>query len=327
MPAPASHSVRSQAVALCLLTLPASALAEFTLNWTPLTSGPSDGGGTSYFNCNRPDSGAGVNCTSHDGGATNGTVDPDKTPFLQEVVTDVDGKRYFHVIVGLPPGPGEDGFAHETFIQVQDGTTACGNTYCPYAGGSYNAFSGSGDAPLSADLTLTGNGTADPTKVITRQVIVDSAMGLTQEFIKSSFTAKPKITQSVVSSDLSTSFTLDMSNSGYSDLSTPGTMTNTLTFTDPAIPGGFDAATIPSSGIQITGGRYTYTGPGQWDSSGFTPGSYSYWDNGGFDTSTAQWSSFRDDAQNPLSYTSGGTQTRNEAGNTCKTTSAGSGGC
>lgn len=60
--------------------------------------------GTPHFNCNRPGETA-ANCGLGAG------IDPDTTPFLQELVND-GGRTYYHMIIGLPG----QAFVQETFM-------------------------------------------------------------------------------------------------------------------------------------------------------------------------------------------------------------------
>ena len=219
--------------------------------------------------------------------------DPDTTPFFQGTYTDpVTFERYWHMIVGDP----STGFAMESYIPriFSYESTSGGRPSRIMSWGSVTLEdqSGNGWDPLginpSRDFDYTGNGTADPTKVIMRQIMGGTWNSTTQtwscdnsdqycsEFLKDQFLFKPKITQKINESDMVQNFVLDMSSITYSDDITTGSIINTLTITDPGMPdfdptaGDFQMidSTItishPASGSSnfnpnITGGRYTYT--------------------------------------------------------------------
>ncbi|MFZ5594637.1 MAG: hypothetical protein ACOY4D_10370 [Pseudomonadota bacterium] len=323
--------------------------AEFALNWTPLVTPSAMGmgdGGSGYINCNR--GGTSYNCGQ--GGGMGGGNDPDKTPFLQEIVSD-GTYDYFHVITGLN---GASSFAQEVFIRIQPGSN-CINTECSYSGGRQgdsgsgmggftSNTSGNGWDPLRSDQTFTGNGTGDPTRMIMRQVLNDSGSGLTQEFLKSSYALKPKITQNITSTGMTAQFILDMSNSDYlatttADNNKAGLMTNSLTLTGSNAPtqGNFDATatvesltTINAPTPNITGGIYTYAPGTGWSGSTFNKGTYSYAQSGNANVTTLDWNTFRDPSDNLMNFgttTSPNWQQRARGGDICKNTAAGTNGC
>ena len=98
---------------------------EFALNWTPSTTSINNDG---QLSCNRPDR-ANYHCDlggngmgGGGGGMTGfGSTEQDKTPFLQETVTEA-GVTYFHLIIGLSS---TDSFAQEVYIRQQPATD-CG---------------------------------------------------------------------------------------------------------------------------------------------------------------------------------------------------------
>ena len=311
------------------------------LNWTRQGSG----GGEAFLDCNRSGS-TNSNCGSHTSGF--GGVDEDVAPFLQETAL-FDGITYFHVIVGTRGEPtvgNGNSFAQEVYIQVQSGTDcdgSNGSAPCSQSGGrrgsaancffscDYVATSGLGWDPLRADSTFTGNGSANPNAVIMKQVINDPANGLTQVFLKDSLSLKPKITQTVSDSGMTSQFVLDMSNSNYSTSATAGLMTNTVTLVgaNAGIQGNFDAAstgttftTANAQTVNVTGGRYTYAAGTGWSGSGSTAtyaaGSYTYVDSGSVNLTTLDWNSFRDPADNLMNFSSGGLGSRKRGGNVCK---------
>ncbi|NOY72779.1 MAG: hypothetical protein GXP14_10440 [Gammaproteobacteria bacterium] len=208
--------------------------------------------------------------------------DPDTTPFYQGVVT-VDGKSYWHTIVGDPSG----GFAMESYIE-RAGFGAL-TSFSGGRPGTFSAFSlegrsGNGWDPLGVDpargVDFTGNGSGDPTKAVIRQVMGDGTWDeqtstwscdsgeFCSEFLKDQLVFKPVISQTIndVAGDGTTmqaQFQLDMSNITYSDDTTAGTITNTVVFTDPNSKmggnGNFNMATDAQVGRSVvTAGRYIY---------------------------------------------------------------------
>jgi len=242
-------------------------------------------------------------------------ADPDPTPFHQESVG-----AYWHQIIGDP----SQGFAVDVYIAQGTGFLKSESGGRPsifpnnLANSSLEFQSGNGWNPLSPDSKLTGNGTADPTRVVMRQILGGTWNALTStwscagaefcaEFLKDKLDRKPKISQTINDNSVGMSayFELDMSNSTYSDNTTAGTIVNTVTFTGNN-PGSFDLATDGQNST-VTGGRYTYSpglgwvdgggasGMATWD---YQEGSYSYWD-GSFDPLAIDSAAFRDATQNP----------------------------
>ncbi len=218
-------------------------------------------------------------------------ADPDNTRFFHGTYTDPDTSvSYWHTIVGDP----STGFAMESYIpRIKSFESTSGGKPSKIMSGnpSLETWSGNGWDPLginpSRDFNYTGNATADPTKVIVRQVMggtwnsvtgdwsCNTTDGYCSEFIKDQFLFKPKITQKINEADMTQNFVLDMSSITYSDDTTAGSIINTLTITDPDMPdfdptaGDFQmidgTITIshPTSGsssvnTNVTGGRYTY---------------------------------------------------------------------
>ncbi len=217
--------------------------------------------------------------------------DPDDTRFYHGTYTDPDTNvSYWHTIVGDP----NTGFAMESYIPRI-------NLYESTSGGRpsrimgwdkpLETFSGNGWDPLginpSRDFDFTGNGTADPTRVIVRQIMggtwnsttktwsCDSSDAYCSEFLKDQLQLKPKITQKINDTEMEQNFILDMSSITYSDDTTAGNIINTLAITDPDMPdfdptaGDFqmvnNTITIshPTTGLSnlnpnVTGGRYIY---------------------------------------------------------------------
>lgn len=254
-----------------------------------------------YFNCNRPGENA-ANCGLRSG------EDPDKTPFLQEVVS-FNGRSYYHVIVGLP---GQD-FAQEAFIGTGGGSFLWGDSgsggqgSCMCSWSNTRGMSGNGWDPLNSNSSFSGNGTGNPTQVVMRQIVRSAEMQ--QEFLKDRLAYKPQISQSVTTPDVRTNFVVDMRSIDYASSSTPVDMINTVIFSDPSLPEFDIKATASTADVEVAAGRYTYRGNvgGGWGGWGGWPG----WSGGGGSVSSAylyedgapaplaaDWSQFYDPLQN-----------------------------
>jgi len=243
--------------------------AEFQMNFVPIDPTFGDHSRTDT-SCNRPDV-TDLYC----GGSWSNAGDP--TPFLQEVVL-IDGKDYYHVIVGLP----EDGFAQEfymgtsTFYQGGSGTSSLGDGICRYGSGSYGITQcNMGDAlGQTHDNQFTGNGSGNPRDIIMRQVMggtwdggtntwtCDASDPFCYEFTKNDFLLKPTIELTVNEpvDFMQAHFAFDMSNSNYADDTVAGSMINTVEFTDPflSIAASHDSAVDSTDWMDITGGRYIF---------------------------------------------------------------------
>lgn len=255
-----------------------SAWAEFSLNFVP------QGAGT-------------IRTDITHGGCMGGLSN--QTAFLleggcfaaPEIVTDPDnGLDYWHMIVGTP----SDGFIQESFIEV--GAVASGQENNVTISPTDN-----GHDPLGVVTTplQSGNGMANPRKMIMRQIVSDGEIMM--EFLKDEYLKKPLISQVLVVPEVTSMFLVDMRNSTYDDNTSPGTIINTLTLPDeiPLGDGNFDMAT-DSDRAYVTAGRFIYTdGTGQ----GGTDGTYDYVD-GGYDHTLTDWASFMDpNEDNPWGYT------------------------
>lgn len=282
-----------------------TSLADFTFNWLPnhhrAGDQGSDPGPTQTCNF------TGItNFGSCEGRAGQGDreiafANSDTTPFVQEFV-EVGGIRYYHVIVG---DGRTDAFAQEAYIRVGGQVMADGNDTSSSGGRAITdatrrncAFGvavtdacGNGLDPLrNAAAAFTGNGSANPERVIMRQVIRDG--DLVDEFSKLDFLKKPTISQKLTAADIVSEFTIDMSNSNYQTNTTPGTIINTVNLIDPLISGDFNAATpVQNSAAVVTAGRYTWT-PGPDANFGNSSGSYTYFD-GNFDVNAVNWKDFK----------------------------------
>ncbi len=323
------------------------AVEPFTMNWGQQKASLT---GAGDFSCNRgADAGGGFG-----GGPCNTAIsfsnisDPDKSPFLQEVVTGLDGLSYYHMIIGgvtssgvpIVPSAANEAtipFAQEVYIRRQ-ASGNCVAITCSFSGGSINGFSsggGNGFDPLASNMSSasTGNRSGFPTRVIMKEILNDG--GFSQIFLKDKLAQKPKITQNITESDISVQYTLDMSNSTYSDNTTPGLMTNRVTLlgVNANILGNFDVngpgtsfatanAQSPANN-NITGGRYTFVEGSAGPSDTFGQGIYTYVSSGDDAATNLDWDAFRNDSQNPLTY--GATvSVRKRSGDICKSSTSGS---
>lgn len=305
--------------AIMALDMQAS-LAEpgFNFNWQRV--GGADGR-RAEMTCNLPGS-------SNTGSCSGSIVDPrffsfantaqsgtgtDTTPFLQELV-EVGGVKYYHVIVG--DGLADQGFAQEAYIRVGSGqpfadghesSSSRGRGFkdssdwrsCAEGKAVSDACANGWDPLRNAASAFTGNGTANPERVIMRQVLKDG--GLVDTFEKTSFALKPKLTQTLTTPGLSAVFSLDMSNSDYkasttADNATRGIMINTLRLINPQIPAGAGdfggvGATAQTQNSVVTGGLFTWE-PGADADFGFSNGTYTY-DGDKFDVNAMNWKEFK----------------------------------
>lgn len=255
---------------------------------------------------------------------------------LPQVVTD-GTHNYYHLIVGSEA----EGFIQETYIRMGFFIDFQG-AYNPYGpaksimtwkfaalipDGAWG--SASGGSP-TVDLTSTnprwltnhvnnafyplqgengvddGNGSGNPNMVMTRQLL--DVAEIRQDFVKASFTRKPKITQNIRAADMTANTVIDMTRSVYSSM-TPGTFNHSQRIIAPPneLPAGsehFDFATDRDQRrLDVDAGAYTYnddprvaTGPGQ------SGGTYNY-ASGSFDIEAVDWSIYFDHSQaNPWSY-------------------------
>ncbi len=270
------------------------------------------------------------------------TPDPDTTPFYQGQVF-IGGAIYWHIIVGDP----NSGFAMESYTR-----DALGTGFGSFSGGiptdngavRLENISGNGWDPLGIDTALgvdfTGNGSGDPTRTVIRQIMGDGIWNpqtrtwncdsgaFCSEFLKDHLNFKPIIHQTIndvmAGTSMQAQFQLDMSNIAYSDNTTAGVITNTITFTGPdseITVGGFDMATDAQNSI-INGGRYVYNncsnpsflyGGSCWRRfsvaggvNDYQEGSYTYSDGGTADPMEYDWGTFLDLTQNPFSGSGAG---------------------
>lgn len=332
------------------ISTPALAVEPFVLNWQQQKGSLN---GIADFSCNRGgDTGGQFGSPCATAVSFSNVSDPDKTPFLQELVTGADGKTYFHIIIGSVDSSGNPivpsaanqatiPFAQEVYIQQQSGSN-CVAINCSFSGGSINGFSsggGNGYDPLKNDMSSgsTGNRSGFPTRVIMKDILNDGQ--ISQVFLKDKLAQKPIITQTITSKDtggtvnMTAEFAVDMSNSAYNDNTKAGLITNKVTFAGPnaKILGNFDTngpdnsfvtANAQAGKTNVTGGRYTFVDGSAGPSDTFGQGTYTYI-TGDDAVITLDWNAFRNRAENPLTYGTS-TTTRARSGDICKSGSIGS---
>lgn len=275
--------------------------AGFTLNFLPAGTGTFTTSTTTFSN---GDNGTDPN-TNQSRWLWGGSSNLERP----EIVTDASGNTYYHMIVGDL----SSGFIQESYVQmgysgygnpseVANAISASGGTgsYVPKTTGSGTAtpsntwIFGNGYDPLDmnknamAQSVTSGNGTANPRRVVMRQIVNDGqAMS---EFLKDDFDSKPKITQMVIAPDIQVMFDIDMRGITYSDNTKTAPVVNTMQLFGAGAP--HDSAVwdmaLETQDKRIDGGRFTYTdGLGR----GGSEGTYSYI-QGGFDQTAQDWKSF-----------------------------------
>ncbi len=248
-----------------------------------------------------------------------------------ELVTDEsNGKQYWHVLVVDP----FNDFKQEVFIEAvygvkygerTDGTLGINHShpivtndkvYGYYdmpgsaSGGGTNdyelvggsQYAGGNQSRIFSDAA--GNGSADPRKVIVRQVFDDGEMK--QEYLKEQYDKKPLITQKVKNSELDMYFEIDMRSLDYvSEQLTPGTVVNKIALLGNSAPGetgNFDASEARFiDKVNVTGGKFIYVEPppGMYSQDTGTAnganGTYQY-ASGEYDQYSIQWAYYLDPA-------------------------------
>lgn len=291
----ATKSAISLAVGFFALISATEGHAEFSLNFAPnlaqrVSPGNPDVAVSGFFavlDCNR--GGATSGCANNNAGLTT-----EKTPFLQEIVSD-GSNGYFHVIVGDPT----QGFAQETYIRIgstiwpssQPSSVSSGSAGQSNGGGFAAATTGGNPLASSA---ISGSGTANPERTQIRQLV--NSPDMSQEFLKSTFLNKPKITQAVTTGDMVSSFEVDMSAIAYRGAgatTTDAAITNKVTMIDSAASGNFDMA-VNKQNSTVTAGKFSWT-PGTGD--GLSNGTYSY-TNGAFNVNAIDWKVYYNPADN-----------------------------
>jgi len=291
-------------IAAAALSIPVTvAIAGgFTLNWQQ--DHASEGasvvnndayfcGGLSYMNC------AGGGGAGWGGSSGN----DDGTPFLQETL-DLNGQRYFHLIVGDHT---TDSMAQEVFIQVSPGNNSkdgitFSDSLCNNCSES-RQFS-AGDA-LNSNSNFNGNGGGNPSRVMMQQMVKDGSYQ--GQFLKDSFTQKPLINSTVSTPDMISTVILDMRGSDYSQITPIGlsnvTITQTMLGPDKfGTSGNFDIQT-QGQHVDVTAGGFTYT-PGP-SSSGGGGGVYTYFEGTGFNPLNFDYAAYCDPSQNAAATGSG----------------------
>lgn len=298
---------------LSIILTPSTAIsAGFSTNFQPTSTGwgGSDPTGACVF--------ASPDCSSTNWG--NG----DPTPFEYSLVT-VDGQKYFHTIVG----DAASGFAIESYTPYGAGPKAIAGTvnegdFSPSSGGNETSVIGDAPSVLSlgyiqgrtnaanpfTNVHASGDGSADPSKVVVRMVLTSADGTMSLEYYKPFLDRKPRITQTIEDGGLTGVFVADMRDIGYQDKNTPIKITNNLSIVDPNIPdgsGNFEMALAQTP--DVSAGRYTFSAGSGWNSadgwespsSSFGLGTYTYLSTEtGFDPYTYDWASVFDHAQNAL---------------------------
>lgn len=298
-----------------------TARAEFDLNWqvdgTPLAGT----GGCYQF---APDCSIIVH---HD--ETGEVLLSDQTPFVYQKVTDVNGRTYYHMIIGAGPDEaGFDGFAQEVYIEYGGATGFVPGqaTTLPASGGPNLAsrLSSSGGAidpfcfencgpntnaadPLGSQA-VSGSATGNPNRVQMRQLLIDG--DLTADFVKDRFLEKPTITNRIDAADIEATMIIDGSGSLYTpppgEQPASSQVINTVVHRGANLPpeasATFDMAdldTQPGATPNVTAGEYTTTDPNV----GLPGGPYIYADPLENVNLAPDWSSFFDHGQtNPWSF-------------------------
>jgi len=262
---------------------------------------------------------AGSSMTTEAFHSAGGAGTTNQTPYLRngsfelgEVVTDAEGNEYYHMITGSLA----DGFIQDVYIARHAtqlytwGNPATSNgvgTVSASGGASNFSINGNYLNPLGTNLDTvnSGNGSANPTRVIMRQLVNDGEIMM--EFLKDKFNGKPRISQMVNAPDITQQFDIDMRNINYSDMSSNAPVVNQMWLwgVDVPVDGGFfdviagSGEATRTSTQSISAGKYVYT-----DGAGFlgSEGSYTYSDGGSMNLNQ-DWEMFFDyTEENPWSY-------------------------
>lgn len=172
-------------------------------------------------------------------------------------------KVYKHFIIGDL----NDGFIQEVYIEDTGG--ACFAQFCwdKVAAGGVHSLYGSNTDPLGSNVSLTGNATGNPSRVIVRQVLNDGQVH--QEYIKKEFDKKAKVSQTITEAGvMQNHFEIDFSHIALNQFASPTKVTNTINFDDPTVQD-FDMDNMATEGVDINAGKYIYIdGAGTGGSSG-----------------------------------------------------------
>lgn len=318
---------------LLLFSVGISTGADFTLDWQDDEVGGgvsrvNNGGrfsATSYTACNLSYI-ANSGCAGGDFGFNDfsglAAEHDDGSAFFQEELFDSsDGQRYFHVIVGDYT---TDDMVLEYFIKANTGNNQWDNgIFGIFGSGNIAASQSLGQAgngaaaigqPYSADSSLTGTGSANPTSIIMRQLVRDSTNpSFSIDFTKDRFLYKPKLTQTNGVVDSFEAITvIDMSNSLYTEImpvDETADFDNIFTLTDSRKFGTTGDYNVDTPGNYVdtmteirefSAGGFTYT-PGS--GTGGSGGTYNYIDpadnaNPAYNPLNVDWVSFCDPSQN-----------------------------
>lgn len=310
---------------ISFLAVPGAHAAGFPLNFHPEISGwaTQDTGSCGFGQCV----------------SENGNQDP--TPFAETVVQ-IDNVWYFHVIVGDPA----TGFAMESYNRATGGglitssppigdirqptSTPGSAAFSPDGGGNLTSVIGNfsishtpttlsvlhGDLssanPLG-DYRVSGTGGNDPRYTAFRMVMTSPSGDMSLDVSKPFLNKKPQISQTVQDGSMTSVFVTNEQGLNYNQDGTAAPLVNTLTLSDPTIPGAgaADFSMAQAQQSLVTAGRYTFT-PGTgyhndendptlgWNStnSTFDFGTYSYAGDTGFQPLTFDWSTVFDYRQN-----------------------------
>lgn len=263
-------------------------------------------------------------CHSPGFGCPDASVAPfEDTPLVYEVISVSSTEKYLHMVIGDPA----TGFAQDMYIRgsTSGNTNISSSTWAAEFNDGRNNSPGAGTGPLRGG----GNGTANPDKVIVRQIMGGtwddtgktwscSGSEFCSEYLKDTFDKKPKITQKLATAELDAVFIADMSSIDYTTANTELTVTgpnpqliNTVTITDPNFfygnEGNFDMSTqqgytenvdnlIQNQVVDITAGKYIYNESTNTDIFG-AGGTYTYFADS-HDPTTVNWCDYYDSTQN-----------------------------
>jgi hypothetical protein len=305
----------------CFIAIPQTARAEFDLNFS--AQDPSSNFMMDYI----------ANSDNNYPGQAWQNIDQGQTPWLwhssqwglaPEIVYDSSTKAYYyHMILG----DFGSGFIQESYVQmgfgsygnpaepsnptrksasggygryvpdVQDSNTVMlGNGYDPL---DMNTTNTANNANIKAANSVSGNGSANPNRVILRQIVTDGEIMM--EFLKDRYEYKPRISQMIMTPDFESQFDIDMREVKYNDITSASPVTNTMQLWGagaPADAAAFDMS-ADSSKSTYNGGKYRYmegAGPGG------SEGTYEYV-TGAFDQTAQSWKDYFDlNAQNPWAF-------------------------
>lgn len=167
------------------------------------------------------------------------------------------------------------------------GTPICRNTYKIQRTASFGSSNSDGNDPMAIASDSGGSG-GNPRRTLVRQIVSDGELYI--DFVKDRYDRNPLLQQEVDTPEINSIFQVDMRNSGYSDINTPGTISSITSLADDyQESANFNYAT-DTQNTQTTAGRFTYTdgaGPGG------SEGTYSYV-SGDFDAKNVAWESYFD---------------------------------